>query len=219
MRADFPDIPYLCIRHAQKHMIHTDDLLAYDIQLVLHKKVIDISHDTCSRILNRKYRIIGLAMGYILHSCPPCFYMVAFDIFPKVLPHSRIAVGSLYTLEHNRCVFKGNMLHSCEIALSVNPMLCQQLVLSLTADGHDLTEKLLHAEAVKVPVGLFFSVWIFWLSRAGSSTCLPVFILYSATSSLTFIRFSKRRTISLSISSISSLYLSKSVIGFLRYVS
>ena len=41
----------------------------------------------------------------------------------------------------------------------------------------------------------------------------------SATSSLTFIRFSKRRTISLSISSISSLYLSKSVIGFLRYVS
>ena len=156
MRAYFPDIPYLCIRHSQKHMIHTDDLLAHDIQLVFHKKVIDISHDTCSRILNRKYRIIGLAMGYILHSCPPCFYMVAFNIFSKVLPHSRIAVSSLYTLEHNRCVFKRNMLHSCEVTLSVNPMLCQQLVLSLTADGHDLTEKLLHAEAVKVPVGLVF---------------------------------------------------------------
>ena len=66
MRADSLISPICDIRHAQKHMIHTDDLLAYDIQLVLHKKVIDISHDTCSRILNRKYRIIGLAMGYIL---------------------------------------------------------------------------------------------------------------------------------------------------------
>ena len=95
-------------------------------------------------------------MGYILHGCTPGFYVIAFDIFPKVLAHGCIAVGSLDSLEYNGCIFKGNMLYSCKITLSVNPMFCKQLILSLTADGHDLAEKLLHAKAVKISVSFFF---------------------------------------------------------------
>ena len=82
--------------------------------------------------------------------------MIAFDVFPKVLAHGCIAVGSLDSLEYNGCIFKGNMLYSCKITLSVNPMFCKQLILSLTADGHDLAEKLLHAKAVKISVSFFF---------------------------------------------------------------
>ena len=156
MGADFPDIFHRCIRHSKKHMIHTDDLLTYDIKFVFHEKVVDISHDTCGGILDGKYRIVCFSVGYILHGCTPGFYVIAFDIFSKVLAHGSIAVGSLYSLEYNGCVFKGNMLYSCKVTFSVNSMFCKQLVLSLAADSHDLAKKLLHAKAVKVSVGFFF---------------------------------------------------------------
>ena len=137
-------------------MIHTNDLLAYDIELIFHEKIVDISHNTCGGILNRKHCVVCLSVSYILHGCTPCFYMVAFNLFTKVLTHCCIAVCTFHALKNNCGILKRNVLYSCEITLSVNSVLCQKLVLSLAADCHDLAKKLLHAKTVELSVRLFF---------------------------------------------------------------
>ena len=95
-------------------------------------------------------------MCYILHGFTPGFYMIAFDIFAKVLAHGCIAVGALYALENNSGVFKGYMFYRCKITLAIDSVLGKQLILSFSADSHDLAEKFLYAKAVEISVSLAF---------------------------------------------------------------
>ena len=58
---------------------------------------------------------------------------------------------------------------------------CQQLVLELSAHGHDLFKQFLHAVAVEIIMGQCLDSGDLLLLSVLSNTFLPVSILYSAT--------------------------------------
>ena len=98
MRTYLSDILQFSIRQSQKYMLRTDDLFSYNAKLILCKKIINISHNTGSCILNGKYREIRAAFINSTHGIPESFHMKGIDIFPEKSAHSSLGIRSLRSL-------------------------------------------------------------------------------------------------------------------------
>ena len=154
MRTYLSDILQFSIRQSQKYMLRTDDLFSYNTQLILCKKIINISHNTGSCILNGKYRIVCSSLHNCFHCIAPGFYMKTLNIVLEIFPHCSIAVRTFHTLKDNSYIFQRKCIYHFQFLIVLDSMLCEKLILSLTADRHDLLKKLLRTKLIKFSMRL-----------------------------------------------------------------
>ena len=75
--------------------------------------------------------------------------MKAADPLSKILVHRHLGVGALRSLKHHSRLLCLQSVHPNKGKLVQSPLLCDELVLELTAHGHNLLKKLPHPMAVK----------------------------------------------------------------------
>ena len=154
MRTYLSDILQFSIWQSQKYMLRTDDLFSYNAKLILCKKIINISNNTGSCILNGKYRIVCSSLHNCFHCIAPGFYMKTLNIVLEIFPHCSIAVCTFHTLKDNSYIFQRKCIYHFQFLIVLDSMLCEKLILSLTADRHDLLKKLLRTKLIKFSMRL-----------------------------------------------------------------
>ena len=142
----------LCSGQPQKHMLHTDNLLPFNEKLIFCQKIVNIRHNPCCRIFNRKHCIICCSVFYRFHSISPRLYMKAFYFLAEIRPHGSIAVCAFHSLKRHVCIFKRQLFHKEKIFFFLCALFCQKLILSFSADRHNLLKQLLDSQRVKFTV-------------------------------------------------------------------
>ena len=149
------NIGKLSLLQAKQHMLNLQDLLSHDKQIIFCQKVINICHNPSCGIFNRKDCVICSSCCNFFHGIPEQLHMIALNVFLKVGAHGSIAVGALYPLENNSHIISGKLLHHLEVFLFFRTIFGEKLILTLSADGHDLLKKLLGSKFVELTVRFF----------------------------------------------------------------
>ena len=79
--------------------------------------------------------------------------MECIDILAKKFPHGCLGIGTFRTLIDHSGTLGLQFIHTDEGESAFTAMGCQQLVLELSAHGHDLFKQFLHAVAVEIIMG------------------------------------------------------------------
>ena len=139
------DLLSLCSRQCHQHMLHRQFLLTDDVVRIFHQKIINIGYNACCGVLDRKHGIIGFAPRNRLHRLFPGIYVKACNRIIEKFFHRTETVGALHTLENNSFAVCREVVNLRVIGHLLAAVFCQQLILTLPADRHDLLEQLLDA--------------------------------------------------------------------------
>ena len=168
MRIHGLDIFQCGIFQTHQSMIHLNDLFTHDAVMVFHQKIINISNDTGSRILDWQYRVIRISVFDRFHGIPPGFHIVIFNGFPEKAMHRSKTVCSFDTLKYYFGLLHRQRRNFPERNLFCFAFFCQYPVLQFPAHRHHLPEQLVDTYTVK-GVGcilfqciqfFFFPLWI-----------------------------------------------------------
>ena len=80
--------------------------------------------------------------------------MKALNIVLEIFPHCSITVCTFHTLKDNSYIFQRKCIYHFQFLIILDSMLCEKLILSLTADRHDLLKKLLRTKLIKFSMRL-----------------------------------------------------------------
>ena len=153
MGIDSFDLFHLRAGQCQQAVFDGDHLLSHDVVFEFHQQIVDFIDNARRGIFNGKYGKIRTAFINGTHGIPEGFHMECIDILAKKFPHGCLGIGTFRTLIDHSGTLGLQFIHTDEGESAFTAMDCQQLVLELSAHGHDLFKQFLHAVAVEIIMG------------------------------------------------------------------
>ena len=147
------DLFHLRAGQCQQAVFDGDHLLSHDVVFEFHQQIVDFIDNARRGIFNGKYGKIRTAFINGTHGIPEGFHMECIDILAKKFPHGCLGIGTFRTLIDHSGTLGLQFIHTDEGESAFTAMGCQQLVLELSAHGHDLFKQFLHAVAVEIIMG------------------------------------------------------------------